>query len=736
MKRFARVRVSLAIVSALSTLTLSGCGDSNAIDVDALSSYPYPDGGAVDTPYLPTFDAVAFDHRDTSLWDSQWPDLPLTLDVNSDAEHGVDSPIPDAPNGIDGVACPTSCDDNNPCTVDSCDLPTGNCVNTSAAEGSACMNACVSGGQGQCTLGICKGTPASDGTPCDDNDPCTLGDACQNGLCFSGAAMPCPAIDSCHESGHCERKTGACTTPQSSEGKACDDGLACTTGDQCISGKCGGTTLACSASASCGATTGICAAGVTAAFPSATLEVSLPGVRLSAPGALAQDAAGDVFLVGVLTSATDLGSGPIAPAGAKPDASAALAGDILVAKIDPSSARATWSKPFGDEQDQQGNRIAVNRQGQAIISGLFKGSLVFGSKTITNPTADFAEAFVAAVDVSTGAGLWAVRPQISGSDLVLAADPLTSDFVVCGSASNRPALGLAASASGGDDGDIVVARLDAATGSPVWGRQIVVPGLQTCDSVAVDGTGHVFLTGTMASAWSGSDDGGAQSLLDFGSGVQLQLPIQHGSTSVIWIAKLDVTTGNAITATSFGAPQGGSQSAQMIACDTAGNVLLVGGIKQAAQVGSTTISGTAIQSGLVVKLDSQLKPLWFHGWAGEGATLPTLIAEEPAGTLMVAGTYSHLLVLDGISLAIGKKGTTSSFVARLDSASGSVLSARGHGGPGAAQYDYGLAVTQSGSDTGAIWLAGVFTGTLQLGPPAVAIAASVGQTGFLGKIAP
>jgi hypothetical protein len=718
--------------------------------VDALSSFPYPEGGLADksvvhqqdlAPDLAAPDAERLDSQpvDVSIATPDAPpDSPLTPDAPPDSPLRYDAgTIPDMSAGTEGGhACLNGCDDNNPCTLDSCDTTTGTCVSTQIAEGSSCRNACLNGGSGTCKLGVCTGNAAPDGTLCEDNDPCTQNDKCQGGLCFSGDLMQCPAIDICHEPGHCERELRGCTTPLSSDGKGCDDGKSCTVADQCISGTCVGTQFICALGASCEATTGVCKNGAgTVAFPSAILAVNLPEIRLWGTPALAQGPGAFLFSTGGLRFATDLGTGPLAPAGSDAGASVSFP-DVVVVKVDPATAAPVWAVRFGDEQEQQGNRIVANQQGQVAITGMFKGSLVFGNSKITNPTAAFTEAYMAAVDASTGAGLWALRPQITASDLAIAVDPVSSDFVVCGVAGNAPALGLAPSSSTPDDGDIVVARIAATTGAVVWGRQISASGTQSCDRVAIDKSGHVYLAG-LTPAPSGSPDGGAQTAIDFGSGVQIALPPQTSSSRAAWIAKLDIANGNALAATTFGTTRG-AQTIQHITCDSSGNLIVAAGVQSAAQVGDTavTIAGST-QAALVVKLSPELKPAWVRSFVGGGRTLATAIAQEPSGTLVIAGIYTRTLALDGISLGLGTDGTTSAFIARIDAGTGSVLAARGLGTPNSTQqWAYGVEVTQSGPEAGAVWLAGVFAGVLQPGPPAAPISFPTGTTGFILKLAP
>ncbi len=66
-----------------------------------------------------------------------------------------------------GVADVSVCDDDDPCTLDSCTNVFGN--------------------------SLCSHTAAAKGASCDDGDPCTLGESCQAGKCLGGAGN-CSAV--------------------------------------------------------------------------------------------------------------------------------------------------------------------------------------------------------------------------------------------------------------------------------------------------------------------------------------------------------------------------------------------------------------------------------------------------------------------------------------------------------------------------------------------------------------
>jgi hypothetical protein len=182
-----------------------------------------------------------------------------------------------------GVCAPgttLSCDDGNACTDDSCNATTG-CVRTNRPNGTVCAPATQCGGASTCQSGVCTAGPNGscddqnpctadscgpggtclhaplDGNSCADTNACNGAEICRAGTCAAGTAVVCTASDQCHEAGVCNPATGACTNPASPETRTCSDGNACTEGDLCRSGTCTGTARTCTASDQCHAP-GVC----------------------------------------------------------------------------------------------------------------------------------------------------------------------------------------------------------------------------------------------------------------------------------------------------------------------------------------------------------------------------------------------------------------------------------------------------------------------------------------------
>lgn len=135
------------------------------------------------------------------------------------------------------LACP-SCEDYNPCTVDSCDEATGTCRHDPLDCDD--HNACTTDTCERFPVGPsagCRHVNKVSGTACDDGDACTMSDVCNGtGSCAGqlqapGSACddgnPCTAGDMCGAGGSC---TGAPLL----QGAECDDRNACTRGERCV----------------------------------------------------------------------------------------------------------------------------------------------------------------------------------------------------------------------------------------------------------------------------------------------------------------------------------------------------------------------------------------------------------------------------------------------------------------------------------------------------------------------
>lgn len=130
----------------------------------------------------------------------------------------------------------TVCDDGNSCTVDD-ECRAGACAGLDLCT----ETDATTGGDGETTTVGCSALP--DGATCDDADPCTVDDVCSGSTC-GGAPRDCGAQDGECALGACDAESGACVAVTVSDGTSCDDTDACTVGESCLAGSCGGAVFA------------------------------------------------------------------------------------------------------------------------------------------------------------------------------------------------------------------------------------------------------------------------------------------------------------------------------------------------------------------------------------------------------------------------------------------------------------------------------------------------------------
>ena len=236
----------------------TACDDNNPCTVDACN----PAIGCVASPEL---DGVPCETSNACLVDVMClagACLGKTLSCDDGDPCTVDDCLPTAgctnlvQDGLDcqdGDACTTpdicfdglcvggpvtSCEDDNPCSIDTCDIYIG-CVHlpTQSACCTGLSSICDDGNP--CTDHACDPDTlecaySTNTLNCDDGDACTTQDLCDDGEC-GGAPITCDDGEPCTQD-FCDASTGCSSAPIS--GNPCTDGLACSTGDVCVSGAC------------------------------------------------------------------------------------------------------------------------------------------------------------------------------------------------------------------------------------------------------------------------------------------------------------------------------------------------------------------------------------------------------------------------------------------------------------------------------------------------------------------
>src|SRR5262245_2362930 len=171
-------------------------------------------------------------------------------------------------NGVCMPGVPGSCDDGNPCTIDSCN-PTTGCVHTPVTNNTPCPDASLCNGLETCQAGVCRPgkaldcsdgnpcttdscnattgcyhTPLVNGTSCSDNNVCNGAEVCQAGACIAGTPLNCDDGNAC-TTDSCDPVIG-CKHVAATNGTSCSDGNVCNGAEVCQAGVCTtGTALNC-----------------------------------------------------------------------------------------------------------------------------------------------------------------------------------------------------------------------------------------------------------------------------------------------------------------------------------------------------------------------------------------------------------------------------------------------------------------------------------------------------------
>jgi hypothetical protein len=197
---------------------------------------------------------------------------------------------------------------------------------------------------------------------------------------------------------------------------------------------------------------------------------------------IAAEPDGDVVITGQFMGAATFGTHTVSSAGGY---------DAFVARYS-AAGDALWAVSAGGSSSWEGGyAVAVDGSGSAWVTGSFMGTATIGSNTLVS--AGEADAFLVEYDAS-GVARWATRlggPSYdTGLGVTIGAD---GAIFLTGRYQNGTTIGTTdLTAAGGYD--VYVAKL-AATGTPLWARNIGGARDDNARGIAVDASGGLYVTG-------------------------------------------------------------------------------------------------------------------------------------------------------------------------------------------------------------------------------------------------
>lgn len=388
---------------------------------------------------------------------------------------------------------------------------------------------------------------------------------------------------------------------------------------------------------------------------------------------VAIDGAGNVVVIGSFAGSVDFGGGALDSAGGN---------DVFVAKLGPKGEH-LWSKRFGNANEQVGLGVAVDPDGNVLLTGMFDGSIDFGGETLMS--AGFKDIFIAKLN-SEGGHIWSKKfgdgaNQIGQSIAVDA----KGNVALCGSFDGTVNFGSGEVTSAGST-DIFLATFDA-TGKRRWDKRFGDATAQECKSVAMDADGNAAITGTFM-GW-----------VNFGKG---QLT-SAGSVDV-FLAKFS-NDGGILWNHAFGTVS--EQGGQSVAMSPDGGVVLGGYFSNSINLGGGALSAPGNTNIFLAKFDDKGTHVWSRSYGDDESQLLESVAVDGCGDVFATGYFSGTVDFGGGALT--SKGLDDLFVVKLGPKGDHVWSKAF--GDDAGQYGTAIAVGPGGHG----YVTGQFEGTVDMG---------------------
>lgn len=410
------------------------------------------------------------------------------------------------------------------------------------------------------------------------------------------------------------------------------------------------------------------------------------------------DASGNTYITGSYKDVVDFD-----PGSGTSNLTSMGGSDIFILKLD-ASGNFMWAKSMGGSMDDEGYSVMTDLSGNIYLAGTFEGTSDFdpGSGKSDVISAGGSDAFIAKLDAS-GNLMWTktfggsgddeakdLMMDLSGSIYAAGNFRNTVDFDPGSGTDNRNATGMS---------DMFMLKLDA-SGNFMWAKTMGGMFDDNLRSIALDGTGNIYATGSFAG------------MMDFDPGSGTSNQTSNG-LSDMFVTKLDAS-GNFMWAHNIGGllDDNGSD----LTTDASGNVYLTGSFNGLVDFdpgsGNTSLTSLGGSDAFILKLNTTGSFQWARNMGGLLFDNANAIALDISGNVIITGAFQGTSDFDPGSsiLNLISTGMSDAFVAKLDM-SGNFMWARNMGST-AEDYGTALAVGLSGN----IYTAGEFSGAGDFDP--------------------
>ena len=337
------------------------------------------------------------------------------------------------------------------------------------------------------------------------------------------------------------------------------------------------------------------------------------------------DSSSNVYITGYFQGTVDFGNGDITASGGS---------DIFVLKLNSSGAF-QWVYTAGGTGNDNGKGIAVDTDGNILLTGIFSQTVDFGGGTVSSEGEfDF---FVLKLN-SAGAYQWVYTAGSNNDDEGLSIDTdSNNNSYITGYVESVIDFGVTHNFYGnseiGPSADIFVLKLNS-EGVPQWANRYGQCQTEIGNGIAVDSSGNSYITGQFYC--DNTNLGG--------------ITLTHNGGTDYFVLKLN---SDGVSQWAYSVGSSSTDIGYDIAIDSSGNSYTTGKFAGTINFGSESVTANVVDDIFVLKLDSSGTFQWVYTAGGIAGTPLSSdvgygIAVDSSGNIYTAGVF-----IENIELTTG-----------------------------------------------------------------------------------